>query len=96
MKLDLSASLAVIQFRYINWRGEEHIYVIDVESIEFAPYGPATDVDDIKPQWVMNGHVVTRDGKPRGPTHHDRNKERQANRRTFLIEKMEDVVEVVE
>lgn len=87
MKID-TLDLAVIEFDYVNWRGEPHHYVIDIESLEFGAYGPEGKTGpDVKPRWVMNGFVILRDGKPRDVP------EGETNRRTFLMEKMENVKE---
>jgi len=89
--ISLSHLLATIEFRYVNWRGEEHAYRIDVESIEFGEYGPeGKSGSDVKERWVMHGFVVLRDGKPRD----DIGDHPGGNRRTFLVEKMGDVEEI--
>lgn len=85
MKIDLSDKLVVIEFHYVNWKDEPHDYVIDVESIERDVYGPQGKTGPNKrPQWVMHGHVVRRDGEPREDN----------PRRTFLMDRMEDVKEI--
>lgn len=88
VKLGLNDGLATLEFGYVNWRDEFHQYVVDVESFEFGEYGPQGKTGrDVEPRWVMNAHVVTRDGDSRedmGPT----------RRRTFLMEKMTDVERV--
>jgi hypothetical protein len=87
MKID-TLDLAVIEFDYVNWRDEPHHYAIDIESIEYADYGPKGKVGpDVKPRWVMHGSVILRDGKPREVP------KGETNRRTFLMEKMGNLKE---
>lgn len=78
-----------IEFDYVNWRGEDHHYLVEVEGVECGPYDAggthaAHSPDDV--HWVMNGIVVTRDGEVR---------ETQDNgRRTFLLGKIRNIGEV--
>lgn len=74
---------ARIKFKYVNWRGGDHEYIIDCESVEFGPYdnggknnGPSL--------WVLHGRLVTRDGDPRKDLYTTR-------RRTFIMNDMRDV-----
>lgn len=48
-----------LQFRYVNWRGEEHIYKVELERIDFGQ-DPTTG----QWCWLMHAHVVTRDDRP--------------------------------
>lgn len=70
-----------LKFRYTNWRGEEHTYVVRLESLEIGPYGDAGRRENNEPTWVLHGHVLYRDGEWRG------------GRRTFILDKIktEDV-----
>lgn len=61
-----------LKFQYLNWRGNEHKYVVDVEELTWgAPEN----------RWYLSGQVVTRDGDSReemGPN----------RRRSFHVEKV--------
>lgn len=75
-----------VKFRYVNWNGDPHEYIIKVLSVEFGPYddGGGTPRPVSMYGWVLHGDVVTRDGDPRpemGPT----------RRRTFLIRKIHEM-----
>lgn len=76
----------LLEFDYNNWRGDDHSYVIKVESIEFGPYdkGGGTPRPRDQWSWVVHGDVITRDGEERsdmGPT----------RRRTFLLSDIKNV-----
>lgn len=77
-----------IEFDYVNWRGDDHRYVITVESFEFRPYLDSHQPDPAgTPQWVVHGHVITRDGDTRPElAGHPGNR-----RRTFLMSIMRNV-----
>ncbi len=73
------------RFRYTNWRGTEHEYVIDVEGVEaprdFGTYtGEKATGDRV---WVVHGDVVTRDGDPR--------KSVVTRRRTFKLDELRNL-----
>lgn len=59
----------LLVFDYINWRGEQHQYAMQVESISFG----SPDA-----RWYLNGWLVTRDGDPRPEMEGNR-------RRSFLL-----------
>lgn len=71
---------ANLKFTYVNWREEEHVYVVIPEKLELGPYHPHGI--DSRPEatyvWALHGNVVTRDGDTR-PTMGTR-------RRTFILE----------
>lgn len=61
----------VLRFRYVNWRGVDHEYVVQVEGstlgIEFRDGRPPRDPNTL----FLHGEVITRDGDRRpemGPT----------------------------
>lgn len=57
-------SRQIVRFAYTNWRGEDHIYEVDVESFQFGPYhkgGFIPNAPEAAHVWVMHGHVVKRD-----------------------------------
>lgn len=71
----------LLKFRYVNWRGDDHEYVIEPKLDDRAAISYRDG------HWCLSGMVVTRDGDPRpgmGPT----------RRRTFEIAKMRDIEEV--
>ena len=52
----------ILEFDYVNWKGDPHRYVIKTESLT---YGQPDK------HWYINGDLITRDGDPRedmGPT----------------------------
>lgn len=72
-----------IKFTYVNWRGDEHEYVIKLESLEYGHYGEHGSTGSVgEMNWVLHGHVVTRDGDPRP--------DMGTRRRTFLLNKIQD------
>lgn len=75
----------LIRFLYTNWNGEHHEYVIEPESIEFAPYdkgGSRAGLRGSQAVWVLHGDLVTRDGDTRA--------DMDTRRRTFI---MSEIVE---
>lgn len=77
----------MLRFRYKNWKGNDHEYVIDPEKIEYGRYSAQGAAIDDETNWVLHGFVVTRDGDLRpdmGPT----------RRRTFLLCQIRDLEEV--
>lgn len=75
----------LIQFEYENWRGEQHEYVIEPESVVLGLYdagGSHRDSPNREDnlQLVLHGMIVTRDGDTRPHL--------GSRRRTFLIRKM--------
>lgn len=71
----------LLKFRYVNWRGRRHEYVVEPIGIElFERQGAGT-------HWTLHANVVTRDGDPRpemGPT----------RRRSFMMTGIRDLEEV--
>lgn len=70
----------ILTFRYVNWHGHAHDYVIQVESLEWALVDNS-DYANIRWQWIIHGSTITRDGDTRpemGPT----------RRRSFLLDKI--------
>lgn len=73
----------LLKFRYVNWKGNEHEYVIKPEilSLQFTRLQSDEEI------WTISGTVVTRDGDPRTI-------DMMGNRRrTFNITGLKDVVE---
>lgn len=67
-----------IRFKYINWHGDEHEYVMTPEpSLTYGAYGWG----DIC-HWLISGHVSHRDGVER------------PRRRTFQLTGMRDIESV--
>lgn len=57
-----------LAFKYVNWKGELHEYVIQPESLEFTDAGTVAKVDPrpgMQFRWVLHGQLITRDGDPR-------------------------------
>lgn len=75
----------LLKFRYTNWRGDEHTYVIDVEQLKVGLYRRSST--EVGPSWLLHGYVVTRDGDPRPDMGSNR-------RRTFLLSGIKDIEEV--
>lgn len=63
------------RFWYVNWRGDDHEYVISVEGIEL------TSTPSEYAGWTVHGDVLYRDGQARDDT----------PRRSFLLEKIRDL-----
>jgi hypothetical protein len=82
-----SMTILAVRFRYQNWRGEDHEYIVYPESFEFGPYDESGKHGNINPEdktWVFHGNVLSRDGEQRVET----------PRRTFLLSKMREVERV--
>lgn len=77
-----------IEFRYLNWRGDEHTYVLRIESIEFGYYGGHSEPGN-EEEWLMSGLNISRDGESRknSPT-------AGWPRRTFRMSEMREVKKV--
>lgn len=75
-----------IKFKYTNWKGDDHEYVIQVESVEYGHYDGSGINADVR-NWVLHGDVITRDGDSRD--------DMGTRRRTFLIEKIRDPEEIL-
>ena len=76
-----------LKFKYVNWRGDDHEYVIEVEAVAYGKYDSAGADRGNPENWVIHGMVITRDGSSRpdmGPT----------RRRTFLLNKIRNPEEV--
>lgn len=73
-----------LRFKYINWRGDDHEYVIEPidGSLVFLPPN-----DDRPPAWAISGDLVTRDGNTRPELGDSR-------RRTFVLRAMRDIEEI--
>jgi hypothetical protein len=77
----MSRVIKQLKFRYTNWRGDDHVYVVE-------PTGAGTGIDDYnRDRPVIHAEVVTRDGDPRPEMGDNR-------RRTFVIAEMRDIEEV--
>lgn len=78
-----------LRFEYTNWRGDDHVYVIEPDGkVEFYEgQGMGEDHVPIGPGWTLSGYVVSRDDDPRPEMGNNR-------RRSFLIADMRAVVEV--
>lgn len=50
-----------LKFRYVNWRGNDHEYVIEPEPVLTLD----RHNDEEGPFWQIHGDVVTRDGDTR-------------------------------
>lgn len=75
---------APVEFEYDNWRGNNHKYVVMIESIKFerTPVGPPGSSEH-QEMFALHGWVITRDGDSRpdmGPT----------RRRTFILQKIKN------
>lgn len=63
-----------MKFHYTNYRGEDHEYVVEPESVAFGHYTPQ-GLDMKEPAvWVLHAKMVARDGASR-----------PVGRRTFLL-----------
>jgi hypothetical protein len=75
----------MLRFKYTNWKGDNHEYVILVESIEFGAYdkGGTTPRPASEWSWVVHGDVVTRDG--------DTRRNMGTRRRTFMLAELREI-----
>jgi len=77
----MSREIKQLKFRYKNWRGVDHEYVVELT-------GAGVGVDDYnRDRPVVHAEVVTRDGDRRPEIGQNR-------RRTFVISEMRDMEEV--
>ena len=76
----LQGDYPIWKFTYTNWKGETHMYVVDVEGIEFTARG-SHQRDNPMPcaVWQLHGVNLERDGEPRP----------ERPRRSFILEKIE-------
>jgi hypothetical protein len=72
-------------FDYVNWRGEDHRYEIEVEGMTYDVHGGTSGDADLC--WQINGHVILRDGVPR-PEMGDN------TRRSFKLTDMKNITQV--
>jgi len=75
-----------LKFKYTNWRGNDHEYVISPERGGLEQY-TATMTGRDGAAWMVSGDVVTRDGDVREGMGDNR-------RRSFELIKMRDIEEV--
>jgi hypothetical protein len=73
--------MMLLKFRYTNWRGEDHEYVIEPRL------GDRAAITHREGHWCLSGMVVTRDGDPRPDMDPTR-------RRTFVLVGIRDLEEV--
>lgn len=71
-----------LRFNYTNWRGEDHEYLVEPETIQFMTSVPAREDADDEPHWVLNAGVIARDGKSR------------EGRRSFILAHLREVQEI--
>lgn len=92
--VDEEGGARVLEFAYENWRGDEHVYVVDFGAGP-SPGPSLADVTDQKAgtgvlggerttALLLSGWVVTRDGNDRPEMGDNR-------RRSFEISKMRDI-----
>lgn len=68
-------------FHYINWKGEDHTYLVNPVTVKYSRQ-LVTPGGDEEFHWYLNCNVIERDGEKRpGP-------------RSFILVKMRDVQEV--
>ena len=73
-----------LKFRYWNWQGEDHEYVIIPESVEVGSYDISGKHGRARPlNVVLHGAVVTKDSRDR--------RDRGNQRRTFIVAKMREI-----
>lgn len=72
----------LLAFDYTNWRGDDHYYIVEPESI-----GVGQHIAEDEGKVVLNAFIVARDG--------DIRKEMgKVRRRTFVVEKLRNLVEI--
>lgn len=73
-------NLTLLEFDYVNHRGEPHKYVVRPLRLEFTPIVPVDGTVNTT-AWRIRADVVTRDGEIR------------PGQRSFLVTGMQNVVE---
>ena len=68
-----------LRFRYWNWHGDDHQYVITPESMQLGSYDIGGTHEGKPLNFVMHGTVETRDMRP------------HPGRRTFIVAKMREI-----
>lgn len=76
----------LLAFDYVNWRGDDHHYLIEPEGPPSFELGPFVEGRPVYRAWCVSGSVIERDGVTRSAA--------GTNRRTFAVDKMRDVQEV--
>lgn len=71
-----------LSFRYENWRGGEHLYVVIPESIQFREIETSYYSRSLELHWVLHAFVFSRDGKLR------------RGRRSFILSNLKEITEV--
>jgi hypothetical protein len=67
-----------VRFKYVNWKGILHTYLVKPEIIEYGEYTEQGKSFDGERNWVLHGTMIERDGASR-----------DVGRRTFVLSKME-------
>lgn len=73
----------LIQFKYRNWRGQEHTYLVLPTTLRYS-LNPMPQESPLEQEWhwYLNAEVIQRDGEDR------------SGARSFIIQNMQDVEEV--
>jgi hypothetical protein len=71
-----------LKFKYKNWRGEHHTYIIDPEPGSLVFKAPGSGVDETS--WTISGRCLMRDGEQRADW----------PRRTFKLSGMRDIEQI--
>lgn len=73
-KFKMTESSKKLRFRYVNWKNDEHEYLVTPEDIVFGDYPPG----EHEFHWFMNALVHEKDGSRRS----------KPLRRSFLLSKL--------
>jgi hypothetical protein len=79
-KVGIEGDPLLARFNYKNWKGEEHVYTVLAESVEYMMYNLYGEENCSEPRWVLNAQVGERSGV-RKPYH----------RRTFALAALRDL-----
>jgi hypothetical protein len=84
--------MIALKFRYVNWRGDDHEYVIipSHRGVKSPPgfHASPTSMSHDTNHLMLSGDVVTRDGDPRPDM------DATGRRRSFVIVNMREIEEV--
>jgi hypothetical protein len=75
--------MILLKFKYVNWRGEDHEYLLKPEPESLTVHA------NKQSHWTISGRVIERDGKP-----HPHSDGIVRVRRTFELHKIRNLQEI--
>src|SRR3954447_13974728 len=83
---EMSRVPGYLKFKYTNWRGDDHEYILEPEPESLAAHDYPLEDGNYEFHWNLSGEVITRDGDPRDEMGDTR-------RRSFVIASMREIEE---